>query len=127
MTYQKMTEHQKRKLINKLYVDQKQSFGEIAKEYKTYPNKVRRDAIKYGISIRSKSDAQKNVLQQGKANHPTKGKKRSEEEKNKISLGMHQSWNELSDKERNKRKMQSKKNWNNFRMYKKKIWPMLHI
>lgn len=114
MTYQKMTEHQKRKLISKLYVDQKQSFGEIAKEYKTYPNKVRRDAIKYGISIRSKSDAQKNVLQQGKANHPTKGKKRSEEEKNKISLGMHQSWNELSDKERNKRKMQSKKNWNNF-------------
>ena len=114
MTYQKMTDHQKRQLINKLYIGKKQSFGEIATEYKTYPNKVRRDAIKYGIDIRNKSDAQKNVLKQGKAKHPTKGKKRSEAEKDKISLGMHQSWNELSDKERNKRKIQSKKNWNNF-------------
>ena len=51
----------------------------------------------------------KNVLQQGKAKF-TPLKVRKDQKKRKIKfLGMHQSWNELSDKERNKRKMQSKK------------------
>jgi len=110
--YQKMSDLQKRKIIQECYVDNKMSFGDMAEKYSTYPNKIRRDAIKYGMKIRNKSDAQKNVLKTGKAAHPTKGKQRSENEKNKISLGVHSSWNKLTDKEKDKRKTQSKKNWN---------------
>jgi very-short-patch-repair endonuclease len=110
--YQQMNDTDKIKLIKKLYVQEKQSFGEIAKAHGTYANKVRRDAIKFKLPIRNKSEAQKNVLQSGKSKHPTKGKKRSDSEKDKISLSMHSSWNNLSDKERKKRKQDSKKRWN---------------
>ena len=38
---------------------------EIAKEYNTYANKIRRILIKHGVAIKSKSDAQKNALKKG--------------------------------------------------------------
>lgn len=110
--YQKMSDFDKKKLITDLYVEKKMSFGDIAKEYGTYPNKIRRDAMKFNLPVRNRSEAQKNVLQSGKVDHPTQGKKRSSEEKDKISLGVHSSWNKLSDKEKNKRKQDSKKRWN---------------
>jgi very-short-patch-repair endonuclease len=109
--YEQMTDTNKQKLIQKLYTEQKMSFADIAKKYDTYPNKVRRDAIKFNIEIRNKSDAQKNVLHSGKASHPTKGKIRTEDEKNKIALGVYNAWGNISDDERKKRQLDSKKRW----------------
>lgn len=111
--YQQMNDISKQNLIQKLYIDKKMSFKEIADKYDTYANKVRRDAIRFNIPIRNKSEAQKNVLSEGKAVHPTLGKNRTEEEKNKISLGVYSSWESMSDKERKKRKTESKKRWEN--------------
>jgi len=76
--YQQMNDTNKRKLLYQLYIEKKMSFGEIALKYDTYPNKIRRDAIKFNIPIRTKSEAQKNVLSEGKAVHPTMGKSRTE-------------------------------------------------
>ena len=109
--YQQMSEINKSNLIQKLYIQEKLSFADIANKYDTYPNKIRRDAIKFNIEIRDKSEAQKNVLNTGKAAHPTKGKVRTEDEKQKISLGVYNSWEDMSDKERRKRKLDSKKRW----------------
>lgn len=110
--YQKMNDFEKQKIIQESYIDKKMSFAEIAEKYGTYPNRIRRDAIKFKFPIRSKSEAQKNVLEMGKASHPTEGKARSDDEKNKIALSMHSSWNKMSEKERNKRKQESRNRWN---------------
>lgn len=111
--YHQMTDENKRQTIYELYIDKKMSFAEIAEQYSTYANKVRRDALRFNIPIRTKSEAQKQVLISGKAAHPTAGKQRTEAEKNKISLGVYNAWSDLPEHERQKRQKDSKDRWNN--------------
>jgi very-short-patch-repair endonuclease len=111
--YNLLTEQDKIDTIKELYENQKKSFKDIAKELNTYANKIRRDAIKHKINIRDKSDAQKNALNTGKHNHPTKGKKRSQDTKHKIGNGVLKSWEKLSTDELNSRKQKAKENWQN--------------
>jgi len=96
-----------------MYEKEKKSFQDIATSLNTYANKVRRDAIKLKIKIRDKSDAQKNALKRGKHCHPTKGKKRDVNVKQKIGMGVLRSWEKLSDKELASRKKKAKENWDN--------------
>jgi len=93
------------------YVHKGRSFADIAGEFGTYPNKIRREAIRFGISPRDKSSAQKKALKSGRHKHPTKGKKRSNETKIKISDSVSDSWKALSEKEYNKRVSQAKDRW----------------
>jgi len=111
MLYQNMTDEHKRKTIADLYLKKKISFADIAKKLGTYSNKVLRDAKKFGIDSRTKSEAQSNALETGKHSHPTKGTHRSEETKDKIGKSVMQSWDEIDDKELNKRKRNAKKRW----------------
>lgn len=112
-SYDNMTDHQKKTLIQDLYVDNKLSFGSIADQCSTYANKIRRDAKKFNIPIRDKSEAQKNALNSGKHKHPTKGTIRDSKVKDKIGKGVMKSWENLSSDEINQRKMKSKENWEN--------------
>ena len=66
---------------------QNSSTYSIAKELGTYPKKIERILKKNGITLRTRSQAQANAIKTGRSKHPTKGEKRSEEEKNKISRG----------------------------------------
>ena len=109
--YNNLNDNTKKQILQKEYATLEKSFQEIALVYNTYPNKLRRDAIKFQIPIRSKSDAQKNALKKGVAKHPTKGKERSLEEKNKIGIGVMKNWEDLSDNELEKRKNKAKENW----------------
>lgn len=111
--YNKMSDINKKAAIQKMYELEKQSFGDIAEFLNTYPNKIRRDAIKYNIKIRDKSEAQKNALDTGKHKHPTKGTHRDDSVKQKIGLAVLKSWEELSDEDRSNRKETSRNNWNN--------------
>jgi hypothetical protein len=106
-----MSDKEKTALLNKLYVQDKKSFADIAVMYGTYANKIRRDAKKFNISIRDKSEAQKNALTTGKHKHPTKGQQRDEDTKNKIGLGVMNSWENLSEQELEERKQKAKNNW----------------
>lgn len=110
-SYKSMSDDQKKTLIQKLYGMEKKSFQDIAGIYNTYANKIRRDAIKFKIPIRDKSEAQKNALDTGKHKHPTKGKVRDEHTKNKIGKSIIESWANLSDKDLEQRKLKAKKNW----------------
>ena len=74
INYEKFSESEKKKLIIREYEQNHKSFQQIAKDHSTYANKVRRDAKKFQIKIRDKSEAQKNALQTGAHIHPTKGK-----------------------------------------------------
>ena len=111
--YNKLSETQKKDLLIQKYELDKKSFKEIAEEHDTYANKIRRDAIKLNIKIRDKSEAQKNALDSGKIQHPTKGKERTEKTKNKIGHGVLKSWENLSEKELKNRKEKAKLNWEN--------------
>lgn len=106
-----MTDKDKKTLIINEYEKNKKSFKDIAEERGTYANKIRRDAIRFAISIRTKSEAQKNVLSTGKAEHPTKGKERTQEEKNKIGHGVMKSWDELDEVTLQQRKAKARENW----------------
>ena len=76
-----------------------------------YPNKVRRALKKCGVKMRSKSEAQKQVLESGRASHPTQGKHHSDETKERIGNKISESWKNLSDEERERRSNSSKALW----------------
>jgi very-short-patch-repair endonuclease len=111
MTYNKLSDNEKKTLIEKLYTQEKKSFAQIAADVGTYANKIRRDAAKFNIDIRDKSEAQKNALKKGNIEHPTKGKKRSEKTKEKIGKSVMNSWESLSETEIQQRKLKAKQNW----------------
>lgn len=90
---------------NKLYeeyVEKQRSTSAIAKEWGTYPITIRRALIKSGIPVRDKSQAQKiNIEKNGP---PMLGKKRSEEEKAKISSGLQKFWDDMTEEESEKQR-----------------------
>jgi very-short-patch-repair endonuclease len=113
MRYDSLNDTQKIFLLKKEYEENKKSFADIAEDCGTYANKLRRDAKKFNIKIRDKSDAQKNALASGKSKHPTKGSKRSDNVKSKIGMSVLKSWENLSSTELNARKIKSKEAWEN--------------
>jgi very-short-patch-repair endonuclease len=78
--------------ILKRYFEEEKSLPEIAQELNTYPNKIRRIILKAGRQLRDKSESQKIALNNGRADHPTEGKERTEETKLKLSEASAQSW-----------------------------------
>ncbi|MFM7796036.1 MAG: hypothetical protein ACKO7N_04660, partial [Candidatus Nitrosotenuis sp.] len=112
-TYSSLSDKQKKELIKKEYETNKKSFRDIAEQVGTYANKIRRDAEKFKIKIRDKSQAQKNALKEGQVKHPTKGKQRSEDVKAKIGMGVLNSWENLDDATIEQRKQKARQNWEN--------------
>jgi very-short-patch-repair endonuclease len=111
INYENLNDSQKKHILDTLYLEKKLSFQDIAEKYGTYANKLRRDAKKFNIKIRNKSQAQKNALTTGKHKHPTKGTNRPTDVKEKIGRGVMQSWDELSEEELKIRKDKSRDNW----------------
>lgn len=93
--------------------DSGKSTHEIAITLSTYPNKINRILKKYGRKIRDRSEAQKIALDQGKREHPTKGRKRSEEEKNKISKSIYEFCKNMTDEEKENKSKKAKEQWKN--------------
>ena len=93
------------------YVNQKKSTYEIAQELGTYANKIRRTLITLGVDLRNRSTAQTVAIENGRHEHPTRGKKRTEAEKIAISNGMSHFWDEMDDSERKRRSKISKDQW----------------
>jgi very-short-patch-repair endonuclease len=99
------------KQIIEMYNDQSKSTYEIAKCLDTYPNKIRRTLIKHGYKLKDKSQAQKNALKSGRCAHPTAGKKRTQDEKLRISEGMETHWEKMTEEQRQDRVNQAKERW----------------
>lgn len=109
--YDHLSDQEKKHIIEDLYLTRGKSFGDIADTYDTYANRIRRDAKKFNIKIRNKSEAQKNALKTGKHSHPTKGSVRPDHIKEKIGLGVLGAWENLSKDELDQRKLKAKQNW----------------
>ena len=99
------------KEIIKLYTKDMKSTYEIAKLFNTYPNKIRRILIKNNIEIKDKSQAQKNALLKGTAKIPTQGKKRTKEEKLKISASQKKAWENIDPEKYERHVANSKERW----------------
>lgn len=99
------------KKIVDMYVRDNKSTYEIAQALNTYPNKIRRILIKGGIELKNKSEAQKNAIKCGSAKHPTSGKKRSLDEKIKISSGLKKYWENMDEASYKEKIEQAKKRW----------------
>lgn len=111
INYEDLSDNAKADLINELYHKQNLSFRDIADQGGTYPNKVLRDAKKFGIKIKNKSEAQKNALVSGKHKHPTKGRERSDEEKTNIGLSVMRHWEDSTETEKQEKRKIHQKLW----------------
>lgn len=119
MKYDKLSETQKKQLLLSEYERNRRSFQDIATSCGTYANKLRRDAIKFKINIRDKSEAQKNALASGKTQHPTMGKQRSAKTKEKIGFSVLKSWENMDQTAIDARKQKARINWENKSEYEK--------
>lgn len=96
-------------IINK-YVNG-QSSVEIAKEYSTYENKIIRLLKKHGVELRGKKEAQKLALENGRSQHPTKGKKASAETRERQSEAQATRWKKMPESKREELKEWAQKHW----------------
>lgn len=95
------------------YNELNMSTYELAKMFNTYPNKIRRLLMDAGAVMKNKAEAQKSALESGRHSHPTKGKKRTESDKIKISEGVAKVWQNMSAEEKEERSKIAKENWDN--------------
>ena len=110
--FMKKDDKTRKKWYTTMYHKNNMSWQEIANQIGTYPNRVRRDATKLGIESRSKSDAQKVALSEGRVEHPTEGKRQSQETKIKISESQGMVWDNMDDDEREYRSQIGLDSWN---------------
>jgi very-short-patch-repair endonuclease/DNA-binding CsgD family transcriptional regulator len=100
-----------KEFIKKEYLENNKSPYEIAAELGTYANKIKRDLLKLKIKLRDKSAAQSAALKTGRKKHPTEGIPRATSTKLKISKGVAESWESLSDEELKQRSDEARKRW----------------
>ena len=110
--------------INESYVIKRYKAGQstlsLAKELNTYPKKIERILKKNGHTLRSRSESQALAIQNGRAKHPTKGLKRTEEEKAKISIGVEKAWKEMSEDSKKEFCKSAKNRWDKMDPQKRK-------
>jgi len=112
MTFWQQPDNKRREYFEYWYYTKNLSWREIAKQLHTYPNKVSRDAKKLGVTSRDHSQAQTVALREGRQEHPTKGKSRSDLTKLRISEKQGKVWDNLSSEDRQKRRDIGKESWN---------------
>ncbi len=99
--------------IKKLYIEDGLSWDEVGVLLKRNPSSLRKWAKRRGVESRSKEEAQRIALEKGRATHPTKGKKLSEETKIRISESQGLRWDNMSQEDIDKMSQMSKDLWNN--------------
>lgn len=95
-----------------LYTKGSKSTYEIASLFNTYPNKIRRVLIKNKVELKNKSEAQKNALDRGISKIPTQGRKRSKEERLKISKSQKMTWSKMDKNKYDSHVSKAKQRWN---------------
>ncbi len=93
------------------YHTQNKSLAMLAEENNTYVNKIRRILIGLGIRLKTKSEAQSSALALGRHSHPTKGKERPVEVKERIGNTLADQWKNKTDEERLAKTELAKSQW----------------
>lgn len=98
------------KLIVKLY-EEGDSIRDIAGKSNLYPSKIQRILQRNGVELRSKKEAGKLAVENGKIKPPQQGKKLSEDEKLALSQMRAERWKSMSDVDRENFKKGAKERW----------------
>lgn len=93
------------------------STSELAKELNTHAQSITRILKKYGVKLRTKTEAQQLLLKEGK--HPSKGKKRDSQTKDKISKGMKETWERAPESKRYLYAERTRYNWENMNEFER--------
>ena len=94
-----------------LYFNKNESIVTIAEQFNTYPAKISRLLKKNGYVLRTKTESQKLALQEGRSEHPTKGKKMSDETKAKLGEAMANVWASMDAPVLEQRKEKLRERW----------------
>lgn len=87
-------------LLRREYLDNKKSFTQIAKELGVSDGLLIYHARKYGLPIRSRTEAQRVSREQGRAINPHEGKSLTPEHRAAIAKTLHEKYQRLSDEEK---------------------------
>jgi very-short-patch-repair endonuclease len=109
--YDKLNDEEKFSILNELYHSKNLSWARVADILEITVDKARKQGKKLGIKSRDKSKAQKVALEEGRSEHRTAGRKRSEEEKKKISEGVGKVWDGLTEDELEERRQWARDAW----------------
>lgn len=109
--YNSLTLEEKAEFLHEAYNVENMSFGRIGKLCNKHPNTIRRDAIKAGIEPKTRAVAQSMAIEAGIHKHPTRGRQRTPEEKIKISEGVANVWENMSEEELEARKELGRERW----------------
>jgi len=96
------------------------SCAEIAEEFSTYSKKIERILKKNNVTIRSKAEAMKLAIKNGRADHPTEGKQMTDDTKLAISKGVEQAWKDMPEEARIQFAEGAKQRWDDMDPVKKK-------
>lgn len=101
-----------REFLYDQYITKGKSMSQIAMEYGFSYTKIRNAMIKSGIAIKTHAAAQSEAIERNRARCPTLGRRRTEEEKSKISQGSSDFWkSEKGGELKEKFSDASKKQW----------------
>ena len=92
LKYNNLSSSDKLNYLKKYHIEKGISINMLAQTWNTYPNKLFRDCKKLGVKHRNRSEAQKAAFSAGIKAHPTKGKVRTEEEREKIGDAQREKW-----------------------------------
>jgi len=120
--YSELNNDEKLAFLEKEYVQNGKSFVQLADETGTYPNRLRRDAVKFKLPLRDKSAAQSVALKSGRSQHPTKGTERPSDVKVKISEKRAEAWGKLSKADKKEVSERAKKQWNDMTAAEKDLF-----
>lgn len=101
----------KDEIVMKRMYEKGHTMTEIAQHFGTYPKRIKRILQKEGVKFRDRSEVQSLLLSTGKRAHPTKGKRRSQEVREKISSTMASMWDTMDEGERSRRSEVAKELW----------------
>jgi len=105
-----LSSQQGKVLLKKLYFEDEKSLQEIATELDSYAMTVKRAMLSHGFTLRTKSEAQRLALANGKSSNPVKGP-RTKSEKKSISKGVRKKW-ESGGYDKKKYEEEGKKRYN---------------
>lgn len=91
-----------------LYFNKGMSSYEIAEKFDTYAKKIGRDIEAAGYKLRDYSASQALRIANDPSLHPTRGKKRSDATKEKISNSVHSNWQSITPEEHDRRREMSR-------------------
>lgn len=110
-SYSELPEDKKKEFIENKYLIELMSIADLAGEIGHSISFLNKEMARFGIEKRTRGESLKLSIASGKHAHPTKGKKHSQETKDKIAKKRAETWDNISDEDRKEFVKKRKASW----------------